>query len=140
VHEDAPLDMRFDTREGRTAADILNTYSAGDLIHMFITYGDFSPKSSDYFATHIIEHRNKKPFVATKDLIDSLYSIGVRKNQLPIIFQCLRIETNQELAQLEVFLKAFPNVLALGGRCAIITFHSTEDRIVKYAFKALDES
>lgn len=107
---------------------------------MFISYGDFSPKSSDYFAAHIIEYRNKQPFLTTKSFVDFLYSIGVRKNQLPIIFQCLRIETNQELAQLETFLKVFPDTLNIAGRCAIITFHSTEDRIVKYAFKALEET
>lgn len=139
VHEDAPLDMRFDTRSGNTAADILNKSDKETLMHIFIQYGDFSPKSSEYFSDHIIEYRAKELFTGTKELVDFLYSIGVRKNQLPIIFQCLRIQTNQELKQLELFLERFPDCLAAWGRCAIMTFHSTEDRIVKYAFKALEE-
>ena len=139
VHEDAPLDMRFDTRSGETAGDILNTYDKVELIRMFVQYGDFSPKSSEYFTDHIIENRKKELFSTTKQLVDFLYGIWVRKNQLPIIFQCLRIQTNQELKQLEIFLQTFPDTIAVWGRCAIMTFHSTEDRIVKYAFKALEE-
>ncbi len=139
VHEDAPLDMRFDTRSGETAADILNTSDKQLLMHMFAQYGDFSPKSSEYFTDHIIEYRKKELFTTTKQLVDFLYSIGVRKNQLPIMFQCLRIQTNQELKQLEIFLETFPDTIAVWWRCAIMTFHSTEDRIVKYAFKALEE-
>lgn len=139
VHEDAPLDMRFDMTNWETAADILNTYDKVELIRMFVQYGDFSPKSSEYFADHILANRNKEPFTTTKKLVDFLYWIGVRKNQLPIVFQCLRIQTNQELKQLELFLERFPECIASWGRCAIMTFHSTEDRIVKYAFKALEE-
>ena len=139
IHEDAPLDMRFDTRSGETAGDILNTYDKVELIRMFVQYGDFSPKSSEYFTDHIIENRKKEPFSTTKQFVDFLYGIWVRKNQLPIIFQCLRIQTNQELKQLEIFLQTFPDTIAVWGRCAIMTFHSTEDRIVKYAFKALEE-
>lgn len=139
VHEDAPLDMRFDTRSGDTAADILNKSEKELLMHMFSQYGDFSPKSSEYFTDHIIDYRKNEPFKTTKQLVDFLYSIGVRKNQLPIMFQCLRIQTNQELKQLEIFLQTFPDTIAVWWRCAIMTFHSTEDRIVKYAFKALEE-
>ena len=113
VHEDAPLDMRFDTRSGETAADILNKYDKLELIRMFIQYGDFSPKSSEYFTDHIIEYRKKEQFKTTKQLVDFFYGIGVRKNQLPIIFQCLRIQTNQELKQLEIFLETFPNTIAV---------------------------
>lgn len=139
VHEDAQLDMRFDTRSWDTAADVLNKSDKETLMHMFVQYGDFSPKSSEYFTDHIIEYRKKESFSTTKQLVDFFYWIGVRKNQLPVIFQCLRIQTNQELKQLETFLQAFPNTIAVWGRCAIMTFHSTEDRIVKYAFKALEE-
>ena len=113
VHEDAPLDMRFDTRSGHTAADILNKSDKEVLMHMFVQYGDFSPKSSEYFSDHIIDYRGKELFTGTKQLVDFLYSIGVRKNQLPIIFQCLRIQTNQELKQLELFLERFPDCLAV---------------------------
>jgi 16S rRNA (cytosine1402-N4)-methyltransferase len=113
IHEDASLDMRFDIRNGQTAADILNTFDKEALSTMFVQYGDFSPKSSEYFADHIIETRKKELFTTTKKLVDFLYSIGVRKNQLPIIFQCLRIQTNQELKQLEIFLQTFPECLAI---------------------------
>lgn len=139
IHEDAPLDMRFDTTTGRTAADILNTGTQEELTHAFITYGDFAPKSAQYFYDHIATRRQEKAFDTTKDLVEFLYSIGVRKHQLPIFFQCLRILTNQELEHLEHFLKDLPDLLTPWGRCAIITFHSIEDRIVKYAFKELEE-
>ncbi|MBP6086383.1 16S rRNA (cytosine(1402)-N(4))-methyltransferase [Patescibacteria group bacterium] len=112
VHEDAPLDMRFDTREGQTAADIVNTADKQTLMHMFVQYGDFAPKSAEYFTDNMIEARKKEPILTTKQLIDFFYGIGVRKNQLPVIFQCLRIQTNQELEQLETFLKVFPDCLA----------------------------
>jgi 16S rRNA C1402 N4-methylase RsmH len=81
---------------------------------MFLKYGDFSAKSSEYFTDHIIEQRRKAQFVTTKQLVDFFYSIGVRKNQLPIMFQCLRIETNAELKQLEAFLETLPNTLSSG--------------------------
>lgn len=139
VHDDGPLDMRFDTRSGKTAAEILNTSDGKEFIDMFMTYGDFSEKSSEYFTKHILEKRATSPFLTTGDFRDFLYSIWVRKNQLPIIFQCLRIITNQELQQLTTFLQEMPSLITVGGRCAIITFHSIEDRIVKYAFKELAE-
>lgn len=111
IHEDAPLDMRFDTKTGRTASDILNTGTQEELTHAFITYGDFAPKSAQYFYDHILTKRQEKAFNTTKDLVDFLYSIGVRKHQLPIFFQCLRILTNQELEHLEQFLQDLPALL-----------------------------
>ena len=140
IHEDAPLDMRFDTRSGETAADLLNTGNKETLVGAFMKYGDFSEKSATFFYERIIEKRKEKPFVTTSGFVDFLYSIGVRKNQLPVLFQCLRIVVNQELDQLENFLRDMPKCLAVGGRCAIMTFHSTEDRIVKYAFKELADN
>ena len=103
--------MRFDTTQGRTASDILNTGTQEELTHAFITYGDFAPKSAQYFYDHILTKRQEKPFDTTKDLVDFLYSIGVRKHQLPIFFQCLRILTNQELEHLEQFLQDLPGLL-----------------------------
>ncbi len=140
IHEEASLDMRFDTRSGETAADLLNTGSKEILVDAFIKYGDFSEKSAVFFYDRIVERRRMKPFTTTTDFVDFLYSIGVRKGQLPVLFQCLRIITNQELEQFETFLQDFPSCLSIGGRCALITFHSIEDRIAKYAFKELADN
>ncbi len=140
IHEDAPLDMRFDTTQWDTAADLVNTGSKELLVWAFMKYGDFSEKSATFFYDRLVERRATKPIITTADFVDFWYSIGVRKNQLPVLFQCLRIITNQELEQLEDFLRDMPDCLAPWGRCALITFHSTEDRIVKYAFKALADS
>jgi 16S rRNA (cytosine1402-N4)-methyltransferase len=140
IHEDAPLDMRFDTRSWQTAADFLNTASTETIASMLVTYGDFAPKSWDHFAEKIITRRKLQPFTTTRDFVDFLYSVGVRKAQLPIFFQCIRIIVNDELGQLEKFLSQMDTIVAPGWRVAIITFHSIEDRIVKYNFKEKDAS
>lgn len=80
-------------------------------MNAFMQYGDFSVKSAQYFFDHIVARRKEKSFDTTKDFVEFLYSIGVRKHQLPILFQCLRILTNQELAHLETFLADLPETL-----------------------------
>jgi 16S rRNA (cytosine1402-N4)-methyltransferase len=89
--------MRFDTHTGQTAAEFLNTASGETLASMLVTYGDFSPKSGEHFADKIITKRKVQPFTTTRDFVDFLYSVGVRKAQLPIFFQCIRIIINDEL-------------------------------------------
>lgn len=140
IHADAPLDMRFDTTQWDTAADVLNTASAEQLADMLVRYGDFLEKSGEHFAQKFIARRAVTPFTTTGDFVEFLYSVGVRKNQLPIIFQCLRIVVNDELGQLETFLAHMDEIVAPWGRVAVITFHSIEDRIVKYDFKAKEAS
>lgn len=94
---DAPLDMRFDQTSGQTAADVVNTYSREKLANMFTTYGDFAPTSGLYMADAIIEKRTEKKIETTHELNDTLRNKGIRKEQMAVVFQCLRIETNNEL-------------------------------------------
>lgn len=137
---DAPLDMRFDQTSGHTASMVVNTYSRARLADIFVKYGDFSESSSLYIADALIEKRTDGHILTTHELNDTLRKKGLRKEQMPVIFQCLRIETNHELDELIKFLEVFPSVLAPGGRCAIMTYHSIEDRLVKLAFKDLVEN
>ncbi len=134
---DAPLDMRFDQTNGQTAARIVNTYPRERLAEVFVKYGDFPEKSGLYIADALIAERTNGHILTTTELHDTLKKKGIRKNQMPIIFQCLRIETNHELDELIIFLEKFPPLLSKGGRCAIMTYHSIEDRLVKIAFKQL---
>ena len=141
INTNAPLDMRF-AREGnrRSAKDIINSSSPQQLEKMLTTYGDFSPKTASYLSKGILEARSKAPLETTDQLKSLLHSLHCNQKKVAVVFQALRIETNQELEQLEIFLKNFSKQLKIGGRCAIITYHSIEDRIVKNAFKALAES
>lgn len=136
---DAPLDMRFDQTSGQTAAKVVNTYPRTRLADIFVKYGDFSEKSSLYIADALIEKRSEGHILTTHELNDTLRKKGLRKEQMPVIFQCLRIETNHELDELIHFLEVFPPLLSSGGRCAIMTYHSIEDRLVKLAFKDMIE-
>jgi 16S rRNA (cytosine1402-N4)-methyltransferase len=139
-HTDAPLDMRFSQTNPTTAKDILAQYPAEKLEKILMLYGDYSPKSAAYLATGIIEARKKCPLETTVQLRNLLHTLHCNKKSIAVIFQVLRIETNQELKQLEIFLQKFGLFLSLGGRCSIITYHSIEDRMTKNAFKSLVES
>ncbi|PID34644.1 MAG: 16S rRNA (cytosine(1402)-N(4))-methyltransferase [candidate division SR1 bacterium] len=132
------LDMRFDTNNNPlTAEKILNSYNEQQLSTIFQTYADFNEKKSGEIARNIIKHRNKKAITHTQDLKDILSVSGLGFKASIIIFQALRIETNHEMDNLHHALTNIPKILAKGGIFAIITFHSIEDRIVKYAFKDL---
>ena len=108
---DAPLDMRFDQSSGQSAADVVNTYSREKLATMFTTYGDFAPTSGLYMADAIIEKRAEKKIETTHELNNTLRNKGIRKEQMAVVFQCLRIETNNELGELIEFLEKFPAAL-----------------------------
>jgi len=140
IKTDAPLDMRFDRNQPISAKDIVNHYSLEQLSHILISYGDYNQRSAEYLAKGIIEARKKKLIETTQDLKEILLHLGSNQKKIAVIFQVLRIQTNKELEQLEVFLTRFGEQLTLGGRCAIITYHSIEDRITKLAFKTLVES
>ena len=106
---------------------------------MFMTYGDFAPTSGTYMADAIIAKRGEGHILTTHELNDTLRKKGIRKDQMAVVFQCLRIETNNELGELITFLEKYAPLLTKGGRCAIMTYHSIEDRLVKIAFKKLVE-
>jgi 16S rRNA (cytosine1402-N4)-methyltransferase len=135
-HE-APLDMRMDQRQSRTAADIINTWDEPDLANLFYTYGE--ERLSRRIARHIVAQR---PFTSTTALADAIsrcvpkaYRYG-RIHPATRVFQALRIAVNRELEVLEQFLERSPNWLKPGGRIAIISFHSLEDRIVKHRLRS----
>lgn len=135
-HDDAPLDMRM-SQSGISARDIVNSYSYEQLSRIIFEYGE--ERYSKNIASNIVKVREMKPIESTAELAEIIkMSVPqrVRRDHNPCrkTFQALRIEVNNELGSLsEVLDKAF-DVLNVGGRLAIITFHSLEDRLVKQRF------
>jgi 16S rRNA (cytosine1402-N4)-methyltransferase len=132
---DAALDMRMDSRQTATAATVLNTYNELQLHKMFEKYGEVT--NSKTLAKTIIEQRIIKPFTTINTFKQSISAVvkGNPNKYLAQVFQALRIEVNEEMKVLEEMLTQTVSVLKEGGRVAIITFHSLEDRIVKNFFK-----
>ena len=138
---DGPLDMRFDPDEpGPTAAGLVNQMREADLAQLFFELGE--ERFSRRIARRIVEDRKGRPIQTTGELAELVRrSVPARARHGPIdpatrVFQALRIAVNDELGQLDATLKAIPDLLAPGGRAAIISFHSLEDRRVKWAFKS----
>ena len=136
-HHDAPLDMRMDTMVEFTAAEIVNTYSEAQLKELF-TIGEVP--FTNRLVDRIIEIRKTTPITTTFELVDIIQQVAPRvekKKRHParLVFQALRLEVNQELQVLEEAISQALELLAPGGRLAIITFHSLEDRMVKQAFQ-----
>ncbi|GFI37056.1 16S rRNA (cytosine(1402)-N(4))-methyltransferase RsmH [Lachnospiraceae bacterium 50-23] len=137
--EDAPLDMRMDTRQKMTARDIVNDYSEMDLYRVIRDYGE--DKFAKNIAKHIVEARGKKAIETTGELTDIVRASIPMKYQKKSghpskrTFQAIRIELNRELDVLKESLDDMIEILNPGGRLCIITFHSLEDRIVKSAFR-----
>lgn len=135
----SPLDMRMDRSKSLTAKDIINTYSQKDLEHIFFSYGE--EPFSKQVAKNIVLNRQVKPIETTFELVEiikkSMPEKVLRSKGHPAkrIFQAIRIEVNGELKDLEQTVFDMIEKLTTGGRIAIITFHSLEDRIVKNAFK-----
>ncbi len=129
---DTFLDMRM-SKEGKTASDVLASYSEEDLASIFYVYGD--EKKSRHIARRIIEKRKVTPLTTTKQLVDLILCIKKNKKNethpATQVFQALRILVNNELHELETFLLQSISRLNPGGRFAAVTFHSLEDRIVK---------
>ena len=130
---EGPLDMRMGN-SGQTAADLVNKASASELAHIFREYGD-EPRAIQ-FAARIVRAREKQPLATTAELAE-LIAAGRQGPRHPAtrVFQALRIAVNDEIGSLERALPAFASLLAPGGRMAVITFHSLEDRIVKHFFR-----
>lgn len=139
--KDAPLDMRMDVTQRLTAYDVVNGYEGAELIRIFREYGEerLAPK----IAAAIVRERAKAPIGTTlqlASLIERAYPKGKQTGHpAKRVFQAIRIEVNGELEGLEAFIKAITLRLEKGGRIAVITFHSLEDRIVKNAFKELEK-
>ena len=141
--QNGPLDMRMDSSAPLTAADVVNTYPEEKLANVIYEYSE--ERKSRQIANAIARHREQKPFETTEEL--ALLAKKVLGSPKPKkgesfkhpatrLFQALRIEVNQELEVLKSALKDALSVLKPGGRLAVITFHSLEDRIVKQYFKS----
>lgn len=130
---DGPLDMRMDQDRGRTAADLVNTLPASELAEIFWKFGE--ERQARKLARVIDEERLREPFRTTGQLAGLIERLSPRKGRrahpATRIFQALRIAVNEELGSLESGLVEALNALMSGGRLAVITFHSLEDRIVK---------
>lgn len=128
--EAGPLDMRMDRRQQLTASDVVNKWSARDLAEIFVRYGEEKPGRAKYLASEIVVNR---PIENTKELADLIASKSGHSHTHPAtrIFQAIRIAVNDELTVIEKTLPLLPRLLNPGGRLAIITFHSLEDRLVK---------
>ncbi len=132
----APLDMRMAAGHGVTAADLLNTWPEARLADAFAQLAD-EPRARR-LARAIVRRRARAPFGTSDDLVNAIREArGPRSgpSDFARLFQALRIVVNQELEQLELALPALRATLVPGGRMAVITYHSGEDRIVKNAFR-----
>ena len=132
---DGALDMRMDQRQSRTAAQVLNELSEARLHKLFEQYGDVT--NAKTLARTITAARSTAPLQTIDGFKNAVHHIvkGAPAKYFAQVFQALRIEVNDELGALKTLLEQLPGVLKSGGRAAIITFHSGEDRLVKQFFK-----
>lgn len=133
---DGALDMRMNKRAGITAADVVNTYTEERLANIFYLYGEL--KNSRKLAAVLVKARTSQPIATIGEFLETikpLFGKEREKKELAKVFQALRIEVNQEMGALKEMLAAATQVLRPGGRLAIITYHSLEDRIVKNVMK-----
>jgi 16S rRNA (cytosine1402-N4)-methyltransferase len=138
--QDAPLDMRMDQTRGIGAAEVLNTYPPGDLVRILRAYGE--EKQARRIVEAVVKEREKEPFTTSARLVEvirgALPQAAKRTGGNPAkrTFQALRIEVNGELPVLERAVPAAVNALAVGGRIAVLSYHSLEDRLVKQVLTA----
>jgi len=137
---DAPLDMRMDQSSGRTAAHVLNTYDQGDLERILRDYGE--ERFARRVASAIVRERARQPFTSSGRLVELLRSAIPSASQksgghpAKRTFQALRIEVNGELEALRAALPTAVDALAVGGRIAVLSYHSLEDRLAKQVLAA----
>ena len=137
---DAPLDMRMDQSHGVTAAEVLNTYDVADLVRVLREYGE--ERFARRIAANVVRERERTPFTTSARLVEIVRSsvpAATRTqggNPAKRTFQALRIEVNDELGALQAAVPAALDALAVGGRIAVLAYHSLEDRLVKQALAA----
>ena len=129
------LDMRMDTRQEMRAFDVLNSYTEQQLHKLFEKYGEVT--NSKTLARNIVQVRENVSLKTIANFKNAVQSVvkGNPNKYFAQVFQALRIEVNDELGALKEMLQQIPSMLKPGGRVAIITFHSLEDRIVKFFFR-----
>src|SRR6476620_8841400 len=132
---DAPMDMRMDQRQAKTAYNVVNEYSEQQLHKLFEQYGEVT--NAKTLARTIVEVRKRTSLKSINGFKAGVIAIvkGNPNKYFAQVFQALRIEVNDEMGALKEMLQQVPGVLSEGGRVAVITFHSIEDRIVKVFFK-----
>jgi 16S rRNA (cytosine1402-N4)-methyltransferase len=140
---DAPLDMRMNPQDDVSAADILQSFTEADLADLFFRMGD--EKLAKRYARAIVERRLQAPIVRTGDLVDVLqeatpYALKDKGHPAKRVFQALRMAVNQELDSLARALPVAFDRVAIGGRVAIMSYHSGEDRLVKRELRKLSVS
>jgi 16S rRNA (cytosine1402-N4)-methyltransferase len=135
--KDGPLDMRM-SKQGKTASDLVNSLPEDELADILYTYGE--ERASRRIARQIIAKRKEAPITTTKQLADIIYSVLPRTGKgidpATRTFQALRIKVNDELGELERGLESAERLLTKGGRLAVVSFHSLEDRCVKHFLKS----
>ena len=137
-HNDAKLDMRMDRDQELSAYEVVNNYSKKELSKIFTKYGE--DKFANNIAKKIVEYRESKPIETTLELVEVIKTavpmkFRIDKHPARQIFQAIRIEVNHELDVIEPAINKALDMLNVGGRVAVITFHSLEDRLVKNIFK-----
>ena len=137
-HNDAKLDMRMDRDQELSAYEVVNNYSKEELSRIFTKYGE--DKFANNIAKKIVEYRELKPIETTLELVEVIKTavpmkFRIDKHPARQIFQAIRIEVNHELDVIEPAINKALDMLNVGGRVAVITFHSLEDRLVKNIFK-----
>ncbi len=143
-HQDAPLDMRMDSSQSKSAYTVVNEYPCEELTRIFKIYGE--SRYAAAVAQAICQSRVVQPIRTTMELVEIIKkALPVRvlhqdKHPAKVFFQAIRIEVNQELETLANTLKSAANLLKVGGRLLVISFHSLEDRIVKQVFQELTTS
>jgi len=135
IRFEGPLDMRMDQRQSMTAADVIAQYEESALHRMFEQYGEVT--NSRTLARLLVSQRQHVKIDSTEALKQVIREIvkGNPSKYFAQVFQALRMEVNEEVASLQELLEQLPAVLKPGGRAAIITFHSIEDRLVKHFFR-----
>ena len=137
-HNDAKLDMRMDRDQKLSAYEVVNNYSKEKLSKIFYKYGE--DKFANNIAKKIVEYRESKPIETTLELVEIIKTavpmkFRIDKHPARQIFQAIRIEVNHELDVIEPAINQALDMLNIGGRVAVITFHSLEDRLVKNIFR-----
>ena len=141
---DAPLDMRMDPTRGITAAEVLNTYSHGELAHVLKTYGD--ERFAGKIASAVVKEREREPFTTSARLVELLYDTipaATRRtggHPAKRTFQALRVEVNGELDAIRNVIPVITDLLAVGGRVVFMSYQSHEDKIIKSALRELTTS
>ena len=133
---DTKLDMRMNTKADFSAQDIVNSYTNDQLTGLFRSYGELT--NARHLAMKIADARNKRAITTVNELLEAIQDCLPKKNEnqyLAKLFQALRIEVNKELEYLKEMLQQAAEMLKPGGRIAVISYHSLEDRVVKNFFK-----